>query len=169
VGENQRETVGEVYQMKVIENLGRRHDVEPIEWTPYTGETVTVKTIIRGGKKIQETAYYEDTVKAVPRGNAYCIGNGPSRKGFDLDTAWIRQGRRMDVMHCTGTFIPDYLFSVDALMSNKISEDKVYEKVRLLCTFSLEVNRTPGIETDTTQSSLHQRQPGHLDRDRAWS
>ena len=54
MGENQSETVGEIYQMKVIKNLGRRHDVEPIEWTPYNGETVTVKTVIRGGKKFRK-------------------------------------------------------------------------------------------------------------------
>jgi hypothetical protein len=51
----------------------------------YKGETVIVKTIIRKGQRIQETAYYEDKVRAVPRGNAYIIGNGPSRKGFDLN------------------------------------------------------------------------------------
>jgi hypothetical protein len=39
---------------------GQRNEVLPIEWKPYTGETVIVKTVIRGGKKIQETAYYED-------------------------------------------------------------------------------------------------------------
>ena len=32
-----------------------------------------------------EKQFFEDKVKAVPRGNAYCIGNGPSRKGFDLN------------------------------------------------------------------------------------
>jgi len=130
--------------MKVIQNLGRRHDVEPIEWTPYVGETVTVKTIIRGGKKIQETAYYEDTVKAVPRGNAYCIGNGPSRKGFDLDLL----GSTGQTYGCNALyrdFIPDYLFSVDALISKKISEDKVYEKCVCYAP-SLEVNRNQGLK-----------------------
>ena len=59
---------------------------EPIEWQPYTGETITVNTILRKGKKIIEKGYYEDRVKAVPSGNAYIIGNGPSRKDFDLTT-----------------------------------------------------------------------------------
>ena len=36
----------------------------------------------RNGERIQDMKFFEDKVKAVPRGNAYCIGNGPSRKGF---------------------------------------------------------------------------------------
>ena len=59
--------------------------MDPIEWKPYKGEMVNTVLIIRKGKKIQETAWYEDRVNAVPRGNAYCIGNGPSRKNFDLN------------------------------------------------------------------------------------
>ena len=59
--------------------------IEVIEWEKYTGETVNTRLVIKGGKKHQETAYYEDKVKNVPRGNAYIIGNGPSRKGFDLN------------------------------------------------------------------------------------
>ena len=70
--------------MKIIRSPGQRNEILPIEWTPYVGETVVLNTVIRKGKKIQETAFYEDPVKAVPRGNAYCIGNGPSRKDFDL-------------------------------------------------------------------------------------
>ena len=68
--------------MRTFKLPGR--EVLPIEWKPYEGETITVNTIIRKGKRIQETAFYEDKVKAIPRGNAYCIGNGPSRKDFDL-------------------------------------------------------------------------------------
>ena len=67
-------------------NLRTQADPFPqIEWKQYEGETIVVRTIIRKGQKIQETAFYEDKVKAVPRGNAYIIGNGPSRKGFDLN------------------------------------------------------------------------------------
>ena len=50
--------------MKTI-NL-RNEEILPIEWKPYTGETITVRTILRGGKKILETAFYEDRVKATP-------------------------------------------------------------------------------------------------------
>ena len=72
--------------MVVLRTLpGVKSNLNPIEWKPYKGETVNTHLTIRKGKKIQETAYYEDRVKAVPRGNAYCIGNGPSRKQFDLN------------------------------------------------------------------------------------
>ena len=62
----------------------RGEKIETIEWKQYDGETVNTNLIIRNGQKIQETDYYKDRVKAVPRGNAYIIGNGPSRQGFDL-------------------------------------------------------------------------------------
>ena len=65
--------------------VNKRNEVFPIEWEKYEGEEVTVRTIIRGGKRIQEKEFYKDRVQAVPKGNAYCIGNGPSRKGFDLN------------------------------------------------------------------------------------
>ena len=71
-------------QMKQI-NIGHKPTIQPIEWKQYKGETVIVKTIIRKGQRIQETQFYEDRVKARPRGNAYIIGNGPSRKDFDLN------------------------------------------------------------------------------------
>ena len=45
--------------------------ISEIKWKPYEGETVNTNLIIRNGKKIQETAFYEDKVKAVPRGNEY--------------------------------------------------------------------------------------------------
>ena len=129
--------------MKTIK-LNRKNIVEPIEWTPYVGETVIVNTVIRQGKKIQETAYYEDTVKAVPRGNAYCIGNGPSRKGFDL-TLLKKTGQTYGCNALYRDFIPDYLFSVDGLMSRKISEDEVYKKCVCYAP-SLEVNRNKGLK-----------------------
>ena len=68
--------------------------------------------IIRNGKKIQETAFYEDKVKAVPRGNAYCIGNGPSRHGFDLNKL-KGTGQTYGCNALYRDFIPDFIFSVD--------------------------------------------------------
>ena len=65
-------------------NLGKP-EIQPIPWTKYEGENVCVRTTIRQGKKIQDIQFFEDKVKAKPQGNAYCIGNGPSRKGFDLN------------------------------------------------------------------------------------
>ena len=124
-------------------NLSKRHQVEEIEWTPYTGETVIVKTIIKGGKKIQETAYYKDKVKNIPRGNAYCIGNGPSRKGFDLESLKTT-GQTYGCNALYRDFKPDFLFSVDAKMSQEISKNKVWESVVCYAP-SLEVNRNQGL------------------------
>ena len=102
-------------------------EIKTIEWKPYAGETVIVNTIIRKGKRIQETAFYEDKVKAVPRGNAYIIGNGPSRKDFDLNTLKAT-GQTYGCNALYRDFIPTYLFSVDRFMSQRIVKDKVYEK-----------------------------------------
>ena len=98
--------------------------IAEIKWEPYAGETVNTNLIIRNGKKIQETAFYEDTVKAVPRGNAYCIGNGPSRKGFDLDRL-KSSGQTYGCNALYRDFIPDFIFSVDTNMSTKMVEDGV--------------------------------------------
>jgi hypothetical protein len=117
--------------------------IQPIEWTPYTGETVIVKTIIRKGQKIQETAYYEDKVRAVPRGNAYIIGNGPSRKGFDLNLL-KPTGQVYGCNALYRDFIPDYLFSVDTKMTQEISENHVWEKC-ICYAPGLEVNRLKGL------------------------
>ncbi len=115
--------------------------IEPIKWEEYKGETVNTNLIIRQGKKIQETAFYEDRVKAKPRGNAYCIGNGPSRKNFDLDTL-KNTGQTYGCNALYRDFIPDFIFSVDARMTQSMVNDKVYEKC-IHYAPSLEVNRHP--------------------------
>lgn len=129
--------------MKVI-NLGRKNDIQPIEWEKYNGETVIVRTVIRGGKKIQETAFYEDKIKAVPKGNAYCIGNGPSRKNFNLNLL-KDSGQTYGCNALYRDFKPDFLFSVDALMSKEISESKISEQGVVCYAPSLEVNRNEGL------------------------
>ncbi len=121
-------------------NLRTQADPFPqIEWTQYKGETIIVKTIIRKGKKIQETAFYEDKVKAVPRGNAYIIGNGPSRKGFDLNVL-KNTGQTYGCNALYRDFWPDYIFSVDTQMTSKMCEDEVGLKTVHYAP-SLEVNR----------------------------
>ena len=115
--------------------------IEPIKWEEYKGETVNTNLIIRQGKKIQETAFYEDRVKAKPRGNAYCIGNGPSRKNFDLDTL-KSTGQTYGCNALYRDFVPDFIFSVDARMTQSMVNDKVYEKC-IHYAPSLEVNRHP--------------------------
>ena len=98
-----------------------------IKWEPYAGETVNTNLIIRGGKKYQETAFYKDKVNAVPKGNAYIIGNGPSRKGLDLNSLKAT-GQTYGCNALYRDFVPDYIFSVDAKMTQKMVDDKVYEK-----------------------------------------
>ena len=116
--------------------------VQAIQWSPYVGEDIVTKTIIRGGKKIQEIKYVEDQVKAIPRGNAYIIGNGPSRQGFDL-TLLKTTGQIYGCNALYRDFIPDFLFSVDRFMSEGIVRDKIYEKTTCYAP-SIEYSRSGG-------------------------
>lgn len=130
--------------MKTIKIHTPPHTIEPIEWTPYKGETVVVRTVIRKGKKIQETQFYEDKVKAVAQGNAYIIGNGPSRKGFDLNTL-KGSGQTYGCNALYRDFVPDYLFSVDASMTREIAKSEIWKKC-ICYAPSLEVNRNKGLD-----------------------
>ena len=107
--------------------IGKKPEILPIEWEQYAGETIIVNTIIRKGKRIQETAFFEDKVKAVPKGNAYCIGNGPSRKDFDLNKLKAT-GQTYGCNALYRDFMPDFIFSVDSRITVKMCEDKVGEK-----------------------------------------
>jgi len=140
--EDQDEVGGKIqHKMKTV-RTHRHEEIEPIEWQPYSGETITVRTVIRKGQKILETAFYEDKVKAVPRGNAYIIGNGPSRKGFDLNLL-KPTGQVYGCNALYRDFMPDFLFMVDSKISKVIVDDRVYE--RCVCYApSLEVNRYAG-------------------------
>ena len=124
--------------MKQI-NIGQKPTIQPIEWKQYKGETIIVNTIIRKGKRIQETAFYEDRVKAVPRGNAYCIGNGPSRQNFDLNKLKAT-GQTYGCNALYRDFMPDYIFSVDTKMTTEMIENEVGRKTFHYAP-ALEVNR----------------------------
>jgi len=124
--------------MKTITLTGKP-EIKPIEWKPYEGEEVCINLIIRKGKRTREMKFFEDKVKAVPRGNAYCIGNGPSRKGFDLNTL-KETGQTYGCNALYRDFMPDFIFSVDAKMSVKMSEDEVGLKT-IHYAPALEVNR----------------------------
>ena len=123
--------------------IGGRNPIEPIKWEKYTGETVNTRLVIKDRKKHQETAYYEDKVKNVPRGNAYIIGNGPSRKDFDLNKLKAT-GQTYGCNALYRDFMPDFIFSVDTKMTLSMCEDKVYEKC-FHYTPALETNRPYGI------------------------
>ena len=124
--------------MPIIE-IGKRNMIEPIKWEPYKGETIIVNTVIRKGKRIQETAFYEDKVKCVPKGNAYIIGNGPSRKNFNLDR--LREsGQTYGCNALYRDFLPDFIFSVDTKITQQMVEDEVGSKTNHYAP-ALEVNR----------------------------
>ena len=124
--------------MKTIK-LSKGNIIQPIEWKQYEGETVIVKTIIRKGERIRETEFFPDKVKAVPRGNAYCIGNGPSRKAFDLNRL-SETGQTYGCNALYRDFLPDFIFSVDTKMTQQMVADKVGTKT-IHYAPSLEVNR----------------------------
>ena len=117
----------------------KRGIIEPIEWTQYTGEMVNTNLVIRNGQKIQETEYYKDKVKAVPRGNAYIIGNGPSRQGFDLKKLETT-GQTYGCNALYRDFMPDFIFSVDTKITTEMCKNEVGLKTFHYAP-SLEVNR----------------------------
>ena len=123
-------------------NISKRNEILPIEWAPYKGENVIVNVTIRKGQRIQDIEFFADKVNAVPRGNAYCIGNGPSRKGFDLNRL-KESGQTYGCNALYRDFIPDYIFSVDSKITMTMCQDKVYENC-IHYTPSLEVNRPHG-------------------------
>ena len=116
--------------------------IDPIEFEPYVGETVNTVLRIKDGKKTQETEWYPDKVKAVPRGNAYCIGNGPSRKDFDLNKLKAT-GQTYGCNALYRDFIPDFIFSVDTKMATQMVEDEVGLKT---------VHYAPALEVNRKQS-----------------
>ena len=114
-------------------------DIEPIKFEPYVGETTIDNITIRGGQKIINESFKPDKVKAVPRGNAYIIGNGPSRNGFDLNTL-KQSGQTYGCNALYRDFMPDFIFSVDAKMTVEMCENNVMEKT-IHYAPSLEMNR----------------------------
>jgi len=124
--------------MKKI-NLGKRNEIKPIEWQKYEGETVVLNITIRKGERVRETAWFEDKVKAQPRGNAYVIGNGPSRKGFDLNRL-KDTGQTYGCNALYRDFVPDFIFSVDTKITQEMCEAEVGLKT-IHYAPSLEVNR----------------------------
>ena len=119
--------------------MSRRNEVAEIDWEEYKGEEVIVNTVIRGVQRVFEKEFFKDKVKAVSRGNAYCIGNGPSRKGFDLHKLKAT-GQTYGCNALYRDFLPDFIFSVDAKMTVQMCLDKVGLQT-IHYAPSLEVNR----------------------------
>jgi hypothetical protein len=124
---------------------GKNSEIAPIKWEKYVGEERNINIRIKNGKKTFETQWYPDRVKAEPRGNAYIIGNGPSRKDFDL-TQLKDTGQTYGCNALYRDFIPDYIFSVDSKITLRMVEDEVYKKC-IHYAPALEVNRHPPLPT----------------------
>ena len=128
-------------------------NAKPIEWTPYKGEEVTTNITIKKGKKYFEKDYYYDKANVEPKGNAYIIGNGPSRKGFNLES--LRStGQTYGCNAIYRDFMPDIIFSVDAPITQEMYKNKVYKKC-IHYAPSLEVNRYPKKHCGINNSDLH--------------
>ena len=138
MGKNSSKVKGEVHIMKTI-SIGIRNEIKPIEWKPYEGEDVCINMTIRKGERIRDMKFFEDRVKAVPQGNAYCIGNGPSRKGFNLNKLKAT-GQTYGCNALYRDFLPDFIFSVDTKMTMQMVEDEVGLKT-IHYGPALEVNR----------------------------
>ena len=112
--------------MKTI-SIGRKIEINPIEWKPYEGEEVCINMTIRKGKRTRDMKFFDDRVKAVPHGNAYCIGNGP----YGCNALYR-------------DFMPDFIFSVDTKVTMKMCEDEVGLKT---------VHYSPALEVNRKQSN----------------
>ena len=88
----------------------------------YKRQTIDNVTI-RKGEKIVTKSFKDDQVHAVAKGNAYCIGNGPSRENFDLQKLKAT-GQTYGCNALYRDFIPDYLFCVDAKMALELHKEK---------------------------------------------
>ena len=92
----------------------------------YKGEEIIAKIIIKGGKKTEERVFMPRTVHNDPADkDAYIIGNGPSRIGFDLYTL------PQDSYGCNAVYRdyePDFLIVVDRRMYTEIKDSEYIEK-----------------------------------------
>ena len=92
----------------------------------YKGEEIIAKIIIKGGKKTEERVYMPRTVNNDPAGkDAYIIGNGPSRIGFDLYKL-PQDSYGCNALH--RDYEPDFLIVVDRRMYTEIKDSEYLEK-----------------------------------------
>ena len=141
MGKDSSKVRGEILIMQKI-TIGQKNEILPIEWKKYEGEDVCINMTIRKGERIPDIRFFEDKVKAVPRGNAYVIGNGPSREGFDLNRLKAT-GQTYGCNALYRDFMPDFIFSVDTKMSMQMVKDEVGLKT---------VHYGPALEVNRKQS-----------------
>ena len=84
----------------------------------YQGEEIIDSIVIKQGKKTFNKTYMPRTVFNDPDGkDAYIIGNGESRKGFDLYSL------PQDTYGCNALcrdYTPDFLFVIDQHMYKEV-------------------------------------------------
>jgi len=108
----------------------------------YQGEEIITNIVIKGGKKYEERKYIPRTVFNDPQGkDAYIIGNGESRIGFDLYSL------PQDTYGCNALYRdyePDYLVVVDRKMHKEIV-DAGYGENNTVYTNHLNITRNGGV------------------------
>ena len=119
--------------------------INPIEWKKYEGEEVCMNITIKNGKRTKDMKWFADDVQAVPRGNAYCIGNGPSRKNFDLNRL-KETGQTYGCNALYRDFMPDFIFSVDSKITIEMCENEVGRKT---------IHYAPAIEVNRHKEMVH--------------
>lgn len=92
----------------------------------YKGEEIIANILIKGGKKYEERVYMPRTVFNDPQGkDAFIIGNGKSRKQFDLYKL------PQDTYGCNALYrdySPDFLIVVDRHMYQEVKKSEYGEK-----------------------------------------
>ena len=112
----------------------------------YEGEEIIEKIVIRGGEKHFERKYIPRTVFHDPKDKpAFILGNAPSRSKIDISKL-KEHGFTYGCNALYRDFIPDYLFMVDRFISQKIVDDKVFEKC--IC-------YAPALEFNRSKRRLH--------------
>jgi len=86
----------------------------------YLGEERITKVTISGGKKYMDKQYFENKLTwpdtSLP---AYVIGNGPSRKDFDLSSV---MGLTYGCNALYRDFVPNYLITIDSPITDEVVE-----------------------------------------------
>ena len=74
----------------------------------------------------------KETARSIFEMIAYCIGNGPSRKNFDLTK--LSKGATYGCNALYRDYIPTYLFCIDGEMANEWVQNNVQDKCKVYST-----------------------------------
>ena len=120
----------------------------------YEGEEIIEKIVIRGGEKHFERKYISRTVFHDPKDKpAFILGNAPSRSKIDISKL-KEHGFTYGCNALYRDFIPDFIFSVDAPITQEMYKNDVHKKCIHFAP-SLEVGRYPYKHCGINNSDLH--------------